>query len=223
MGSYTGRRGGGPMMGQPQTQVRSSYGNGYAPYPDYSPYGGRAEYSNQSQWVTVPGRGMQYSPSFSTPRPSFGGSYYGTPTQNQGDWFGPPPPYGQAFQSPDGRGRGRGAPPRPRGVGRFVTSTGRKDFAGGWYAREGEHAQIGPGGHLFATGTERPDGQRVGNEVDSIGLGIANNLTTGPEEDQGVRTPLQGQMLPVKPVLRKDYHPQPPANRSEWVMWVGNV
>jgi hypothetical protein len=26
-----------------------------------------------------------------------------------------------------------------------------------------------------------------------------------------------------KPVIRRSYHPNPPAHRSEWVMWVGNV
>ncbi|RSH90889.1 hypothetical protein EHS25_010065 [Saitozyma podzolica] len=35
--------------------------------------------------------------------------------------------------------------------------------------------------------------------------------------------PSRGPNIPVDDRLRKAYHPQPPAKRSDWVMWVGNV
>lgn len=48
----------------------------------------------------------------------------------------------------------------------------------------------------------------------AVGLGISSDhlTTAGTAIDGGAHS-----------VERKSYHPAPPANRSEWVMWVGNV
>ena len=55
-------------------------------------------------------------------------------------------------------------------------------------------------------------------------------LVTGtgpPEVDPAAMTPSSssssGHPPNEKPVVRRSYHPNPPAHRSEWVMWAGNV
>jgi hypothetical protein len=42
-------------------------------------------------------------------------------------------------------------------------------------------------------------------------------MSTDAEQSPSPKSPGERQ------VVRRDYHPNPPANRSEWVMWVGNV
>ena len=49
------------------------------------------------------------------------------------------------------------------------------------------------------------------------GPGIPNSTLPPRSSPSGVNRP------PDKPIVRRSYHPNPPAHRSEWVMWVGNV
>lgn len=44
----------------------------------------------------------------------------------------------------------------------------------------------------------------------------------GPSSDPDSAASGQSR-VPDKPVVRRSYHPNPPAHRSEWVMWAGNV
>lgn len=46
---------------------------------------------------------------------------------------------------------------------------------------------------------------------------------SGPSGEEAKSSPAAGSQRPIPDRERKEYHPQPPARRSEWVMWVGNV
>jgi len=46
---------------------------------------------------------------------------------------------------------------------------------------------------------------------------------TGGEKSSPASSTVPTRTHTERPVVRRSYHPNPPANRSEWVMWVGNV
>lgn len=56
---------------------------------------------------------------------------------------------------------------------------------------------------------------------------LSADLPRYPGGSQVHQSPLPASSAPPKssekPIVRRSYHPNPPAHRSEWVMWVGNV
>ncbi|KAH7924518.1 hypothetical protein BV22DRAFT_1013117 [Leucogyrophana mollusca] len=59
------------------------------------------------------------------------------------------------------------------------------------------------------------------NVVNAPGNAPPSSSAAGPSRGSPVASELRSRN--VKPVVRRDYHPNPPAHRSEWVMWAGNV
>lgn len=79
-------------------------------------------------------------------------------------------------------------------------------------------AYLGPPGQspsrFSPDGLFSPDG--VGHSSPALS---GRHDTPSPKPD----TTSSSSALPEKPVVRRPYHPNPPAHRSEWVMWAGNV
>lgn len=203
------------------------YGGGY-------PYQGSYHYHNAASgsayspaaapgWIAVQPNGMPYAA-----HPSGGAFYDGRPDQ----------------QMHRGRGRSRG---RSRGRGR-ASGNGSSDHASQqhWYQNREYHSTQGVGagdGHGRWLNTEhrsqrtnfadkRPS--QPADQASGQNFAEGHGVRAGTEEHVALESipalsardghaTKPGGITGVRVLERKAYHPAPPANRSEWVMWVGNV
>lgn len=144
-------------------------------------------------------------------------------------------------QGPRGRGRGRGGSGRGRGTGFRAADYNPVIFNGQstgysptqsstlWNGQLHWQPQGRPAHSAIQSGHQasqtHPVSARTLELSATDGAGAAQTPVSRSgfmEPDSGAETSLDGE--PVGRLLeRKPYHPAPPANRSEWVMWVGNV
>lgn len=202
---------------------------GAANSPVYSPHQGHALNSPLSPSAAGPGSPLSpyigttpfrysaphftYSQSFPTATNAYRGSYgpaaYGQhqhfpPSSPEADptgawWYPPHAMTPQGYES---------TPPSygPRYPFQYF-QTGHRDL-------DGPYNSASPSsGNPFPMSPNRPPSEEAPSH---------NSPYIGPSSDPDSAASGQSQ-VPDKPVIRRSYHPNPPAHRSEWVMWVGNV
>jgi hypothetical protein len=205
-----------------EPQHHAGMANGFPYRPMYQYHDGRhgAYVQPGSGWINMPPNGYPYMN-----YPPAGNPHYGQ--------FG--------HQDSRGRGRGRGGRGRGRGTGFRAADYAPANFNGynpnyspshgsnvwngqpQWHS-EGRpvhsHNQSGhPAYHTGPTSTQTfgPSTSDVpASEQIALSSPAQKTADSGPEKSLDGET--TGRLLERKP-----YHPAPPANRSEWVMWVGNV
>ncbi len=187
----------------------SDYSPGPQPSTHFSSSGRNSAYSGSAPSNHWQSPNMGYPPDFATPRSSFGGSYIGSPLQYQPEWAYASGWNGSQQFDPNSM---RGGGPSGGERGRPSVSSQRRDGAGGWYAPDHSSANGDPAGLRHGNMGISP--RQTTKALGSVGLGIKPGA--GPGGEHALAST-------AKPVQRKEYHPQAPANRSDWVMWVGNV
>ncbi|KAJ9096050.1 hypothetical protein QFC21_005415 [Naganishia friedmannii] len=156
--------------------------------------------------------------------------------QTPNGWMGMPSqgyPYmtNQYSNVQSGRGGNRGLRARERGrhVGNY-TPRPHHGFPQGWHGQPQWHPSPPPNGREMPVNAQM--GAPLGRQPIRPNSSIASPVVMGSarHEDPLMVDTIKSSsdILPDagnadKVLERKAYHPAPPANRSEWVMWVGNV
>lgn len=133
-----------------------------------------------------------------------------------------------------------------RGSGRGRGRIGQRPFfgigGGGWQQQPHSMGRGGEGGFGILPSTQPQPGfddrrsspwnnsrpqpplhsRQMGGSIGDANNNLNSAAPTGAVPDSVIDTG-DSPKLPQVTVERKEYHPAAPANRSEWVMWVGNV
>lgn len=219
--------------------------SGYQPTPDTNMAFVSMHQSMEPQHHAGMANGFPYRPMY-----QYTDGRHGGYVQPGSGWMNMPPngypymnypQYGQfGHQDPRGRGRGRGGRGRGRGTGFRPAEYMPANFNGhnpNYSPSQGSNAWNGqPQWHSEGRPMHSPihsgyPAHQTHTSAQAFGL----NTTDGPASgqialpspaqktaDSGPETSLDGETA-GRLLERKPYHPAPPANRSEWVMWVGNV
>lgn len=203
-----------------EPQHRNGMGNGFPYQPIYQYHDVRQGAFSQPAWMPMTANGYPYS----------------------NHQFAGKPQYGQyGYQDQRGRGRGRGARGRGRGGGFRAGNQYPGVFPGQnmpYFSAQNSGSQSDHAQWQIAGDTAPPSGPS-GRQADSSHptspgtfnpaapagpslLQAASSESALKAAESGRETALDGETA-ARVLVRKPYHPAPPANRSEWVMWVGNV
>lgn len=190
-------------------------GFGYQPFQYYD--GQPAAYMQQTAngWMGMPSHGYPYMANQYGNMQSRRGGQRGSRARDQGRYPG-------------------NYTPRPhRGDSRYSAQ-----FSQGWHGQPQWHSSLPPNGREMmiaqmgvplgrqptrpATLASQPAGTSSGKSPVILGSPSHDDSLVGDSVKSSADILPDG-VTTDKVLERKAYHPAPPANRSEWVMWVGNV
>lgn len=220
-----------PFSSYPSHQVTPAS----PPTPSHGPPGQGVSRSPSYIGASSPFHSLRFPPTVTTPpyaypqsypqspmyQPQFAPSPYGqhyTPTgetETQGAWYYLPHPTQQPYdQGPSYQGHYSAAFPQ---VGNMAASeipySARPPSSA--HPSSSIYSQWPSQGfsHQHQADNPMPSDSSRASAVDPRTQSRANSVSSGSGR----------QPVSDRPVVRRSYHPNPPAHRSEWVMWAGNV
>ncbi|KIJ54160.1 hypothetical protein M422DRAFT_241412 [Sphaerobolus stellatus SS14] len=200
----------------------------FGPPMHFSPNPSPAHYGYPSHSYAQPSPGLfSYAPGYpqtfytqpATPvspeDPNKGGTWWYLPPSTNSQQYDPPPYPGlypvQGYQQP-------------------MQMTSRPEFDRSYPSTS---SAAGPSGQGQSTQHGYTSRQRESNfppaspvlpsPIGRMGLSPQAGTPNPPSSSHSLASPAQSKRRDNSPPSRKAYHPAPPPNRSEWVMWVGNV